>query len=135
MEDFEEKFTFETDCAPTMPKVFGASVSPAKVPYSQRWVGCISHQMNTAMKSAMQHHSIQDSIIQKDLTNLKSLISTFKHASYNDELMNGYKLIQEVSTRFGTTCDVVTHFLKSEKKVWDLMESKSGEAAVKLKNI
>lgn len=36
LSSFENRFTFVTDCAGTMPRVFGASVSLTKVPLSER---------------------------------------------------------------------------------------------------
>lgn len=43
-------FTFVTDCAATMPAVFGASVSPSRILLSELWVGYVPQQLNTAMK-------------------------------------------------------------------------------------
>ena len=64
---------------------------------------------------------------------VKALVSIFKHASLNDQLPPGYKLIQEVETRFGTTHDVVVRFLKSFNLVVDIIDHYHGDSAKKMK--
>lgn len=132
LESFEKTCTFITDCASTMPKVFGSSVSPNKVPYSHRWAGCITHQLNTVMKSTIESEIIKSSQIMKDLTVVKSVVGTVKHASLNDEMPDGYALIQEVPTRFGTVYDVVERFLKSVSTLKQLVSTKAGDSAKKI---
>lgn len=58
LNSFEKNFTFVTDCAPVMAKTFGASVSPKKIPILERWVGCITQQLNTVMKSVIESDEI-----------------------------------------------------------------------------
>lgn len=58
--DMDHQFTFITDLAATMPKIFGISIFESFVPYNQRLCGCISHQLNTAMKTAMKDTQIKD---------------------------------------------------------------------------
>lgn len=75
--DFEKSFKFVTDWAATMPKVFGSSLSPARVPFSHRLVDCVPYHLNTCMKNTLQ-------FIFKILTTVKSIIATVKHAAPND---------------------------------------------------
>lgn len=131
LEAYEKNFTFVTDCAATMPCVFGASVSPARVPYCERWVGCISHQLNTAMKNAMKHEGIATSIIGQDLERVKKIVTLFKKASLNAEMPEGHALIQEVETRFGTLHDVVSRFMKAEDNVRRVIDGSDVDAATK----
>lgn len=117
LEAFEKHFSFITDRGATMPKVFGASISSNKVSFSQRWAGCITHQLNTVMKSTIERPPINISEISKTLTAIKNIVATVKHASLNDEMPEGYALLQEVTTRFGTTFDVVERFIKSASRL------------------
>ena len=81
IEKLKSSFTFVTDCAATMPAVFGASVSPNRVPYSERWVGCMPHQLNTVMKHAFE--KVTDSAFENDVGHLKKLIRIFKKSGMN----------------------------------------------------
>lgn len=49
LDTFMEYFTFVTDCAATMPCIVRASASSHRVRFTERWMGCISHQLNTVM--------------------------------------------------------------------------------------
>lgn len=112
--DFETSFTFVTNFPSTMLAVFGVSLPANKVPYSNRRFPCIFHQLNVAMKSIVESTVIRESIILGDLKSLKTIFSTFNHTEMNDELDSPFKIIQEISTRFGTAFDVIQHFLKSK---------------------
>lgn len=43
VDHLRDRFTFVIDFAATMAATFGSSVSPNRVPFSERWVGCIPH--------------------------------------------------------------------------------------------
>lgn len=60
---------------------------------------------------------------------MKSIIYTFKHASFNDDLDDRKKLIQEFPTRFRTNQDIVTWFKKPETDVRLIVHQKNGDAA------
>lgn len=63
-----------------MPAVFGASLSPNRVPYSEHWDRCISHQLNTAMKHGFD--GFGDFNVRSDMENLKKkLIRILKNWS------------------------------------------------------
>lgn len=76
IDELSKNFTFVTDRAATIPAVFGSSVSPNRVAYSDRWIGCVSHQLNTAMKYTFA--DVSDQGIRNDTENLKKLIRIFK---------------------------------------------------------
>lgn len=65
------------------------------------------------------------------MASVKKIVSTFKHAHFNDEFRDGYKLIQKVSTRF---FDVVERFLKSEAHVRSIVSGISGDAPDKVRH-
>lgn len=117
----KELFTLVTDCAATMPAVFGASALPNRVPYSERWVRHISKQLNTAMKNAFEDVSDKHSCA--DLKKCKHLISIFKKSDLNEELQNGKSLQQELSRRFGTTLETVQRFIDAEPFSVNVIES------------
>lgn len=129
--DFEQTFTFVTDCAATMPCVFGASVSSSRVPYSHRWIGCISHQLNTSMKNAMNNSQISSGEIGVDFERVKKIVTLFKKSAMNVMMPDGCALIQEVETRFGTVHDVSRRFLKAAPHIRTVLDAHDSDAAKK----
>lgn len=73
------------------------------------------------MKAALESKDIGTSRISKDLIVIKSIIATVKHANLNDQMPDGYLLIQEVPNRFGITFDVVQRFIKSASRLCQLV--------------
>lgn len=132
LSQFEKQFTFVTDCAATMPCVFGASVSEAKVRYCERWIGCICHQLNTAMKKAMCDKHISDGEIGKDYERVRKIVKLFKKASLNVEMPDGSALIQQVETRFGTVHDVAARFIKAAPHVQPVIDQHDAGSSEKL---
>jgi len=124
-----KSYTLVTDCASTMPCIVGASSSSSKVPFTEKWLGCITHQLNTVMKPSMSDEERRNTRISKDLGAVKTIVRVFKHGSWNSLLPDGFALIQEVETRFGTTFSVVERFLKSARKVIAIIERKESLAA------
>ena len=131
LDELLSTFTFVTDCAATMPCIAGASSSSQKVPFCELWVGCISHQLNTAMKKAIDLEEKAKTQLSVDLKNVKILVRAFKQSKLNMELEDGCKLVQEVDTRFATTFSVVDRFLKSCEKVSAVVGSCTVDAAKK----
>lgn len=93
---FENRFTFVTDCAYIMPRVFDASVSSTKVPFSARWIRCITHQLNDATKYVIQSREINDLETFKNSITAENIVATVKHASYNDEFIDGFSFLRKV---------------------------------------
>lgn len=60
-------FTFVTDCASTMPCIAGSS--SRKVPFCERWIGCIAHQLNTAMKKVIAARTQSESKLRSQFSN------------------------------------------------------------------
>lgn len=108
-----------TNCAATMPFIVGTSVSRYLVPKSELWMGCVSHQLNTAMKYVMD--SPGNDITVSDERNLiiaghkimKQVVTSMKQGYRSKKLPPGHALIQEVETRFATTLDVTKRFIYS----------------------
>lgn len=134
LSDFEKNFTFVTDCAAVMAKTFGASVSPRRIPFNERWIGCISHQINTTMKNVMESGPINSSEILKNFLLVKSIVATCKQSNINSQLPEGFRLIQDVSTRFGSSYDVVCRFLKSFQQLQGIVKAGSGDTFDKIQN-
>lgn len=126
-------FTFVTDCAATMAAIFGASVSPNRVPFSELWIGCISHQLNTAMKHAVEN--CNDPGFKADLECLKKLVTVFKKSGLNEKLPSGKALMQEVPTRFGTTFDMVKRFVEGSPYVVQTIEAAEQESSSKASDL
>lgn len=60
-------FTFVTDCAATMPKIVGASVSTNVAHLSEKWIGYISHTLNTLMKHVITYLSLNENEMGKSV--------------------------------------------------------------------
>lgn len=129
LDEILQSFTFVTDCASTMPCIAGASSSSRRVPFTERWVGCIAHQLNTAMKKTIATEDDSNSIVSKDLKSLKTIVRIFKQSGMNNDMPNGMRMQQEVETRFATTFAVVKSFLSSHEAVHDVIENSSNDAA------
>lgn len=123
LDDFQKSFTMVTDCAAVMARVANSSVSENVSPMSQKWLGCIVHQINTALKSCI--NSIEGHVdlyrVRSDLDSVKRIVQAFKKSFLNGQLPSGYHLIQEVETRFGTTFMAVQRFLKCSSLVKQLL--------------
>lgn len=128
-DQFMSRFTFVTDCASTMPCIVGASSSSSRVPFTEKWLGCISHQLNTVMKNVMADDERKAGVVSTNLSSLKTIVRIFKQGNWNKDLPPGYALIQEIETRFGTTHDVAARFIKSADKVSRIVSEKDSEPA------
>lgn len=80
-----------------MPAIFGASVSSNRVPYFDLWAGCISHQLNTAMKYAFEN--VEDKTFRKYMNHPKKLVRIFKKSGLNEKLPPGKDLKLQVLAR------------------------------------
>lgn len=125
-----KNFTFVTDCAATMSRIAGASVSSTRVPYTENWVGFIAHQLNTGMKHVMSSEENVKRPIHDDPVRVKTIVRVFKHGNWNQFLPDGYALLQEVETRFGTTNTAVQQFLESFHLLSDIISPKAPNSAV-----
>lgn len=113
-------FTFVTDYVATLPVYFGASISLNRFLYSDRWVWCIAHQLNTAMKR--RYDNVTDVSIRNDMENLKKVIRIFKKSEMNYKMTAGKALKQEVSTKFGTTFDKFERLISSANNVVSVID-------------
>lgn len=68
--DFENDFSFVTDCTTSMPCNFDASISEGRQQVSNRWFSCISHQRNMAMKHAF--NAVKGTQFDADLSTVKT---------------------------------------------------------------
>ena len=111
---FTNTFTLFTDCAANMAR--GALFSVSRTTRDDaKWLGCLSHETNTAMKtcvSALQNH-IECSQIYRDLQYVKTIVRIFKQSGWNSRLPTGFHLIRDVETRFASTYAVAERFLKT----------------------
>lgn len=128
-------FTFVTDSAAVMPNIVNSSVSSNIAPLNEKWMGCLVHQLNTAMKACLSSVSTDPMLarIATDLKAVKEIVRIFKQSQWNHSLSDGRKLIQEVETRFSTTFMVVKRFLSSAEEVFEVIERQNSISAVNAK--
>lgn len=87
------------------------------------------------MKSTIECEQILKYDIAKDLALIKNNVGTFKHANSFEELPDGYALIQEVPTRFGSTFDVTQRFIKSASRLTELVSAKTSDSSKKFNQL
>lgn len=71
----------------------------------------------------------------KDLDRVNKIMALFKNSGFNARLPEGCALLQEVLTRFGTTFDVVTCFLKVAPIIPSALEGNMADSEVKARSI
>lgn len=101
------------------------------MPFIQRWIGSISHQLNTAIKPYMNNPSIPCSERGESLQRVKRIFTLFKKVSLNAEIPEGLALVQEAETRFATVHDAAMRFLSNEGHVRLVVEYTDMEATKK----
>lgn len=135
LSDFLTNVTFVTDHAAVMAKMAGGSVSQKIRRWDETWVGCIAHSLNTAMKATIQAVGRAEgsvALIGKEMGIIKEIVRYFKKSGLNNDLPEGFKLIQEVETRFSTTFLVAERFLKSYHLLEPIIEKSQSESIKKL---
>lgn len=131
LEDMQKNFTVVTDGAAVMACVAGSSVSRNIAPLDQTWMRCFVHVLHNSMKAAMESCTTDDILVKtaEDFNSMKKIVKHSKKNGWNSSLPVGFRLIQEVETRFGTHFLVAERFLKSATKVWDLIKAQNYAAA------
>lgn len=131
-EAIQKNFSIVTDGAAVMACVAGSSVSRRLAPLDQTWMRCFVHVLNCVMKAAMADLST-DTLLTKVSDDFKAMKRIVKHAKkngWNSVMPDGYRLIQEIDTRFGTYYLVAERFLKSASKVWDVIRDQNLAAPI-----
>lgn len=129
LEAFANRLTFVTDHASAISCVFGASSSSARVHLGHKWMGCISHKLNTIMKKVIAEEERIQFRISNDLKYVKLIVRVFKHSSWKNTLPSEFRLVQEVEIRLGTTRSVVERFLKSVEELARFVPEGDSQAA------
>lgn len=76
--DFMKNFSFYTGCAETIPTIVGAYSSSSRVPLTEKWLGCIYHQINLVTKKPIPREEELGTSISEDLDNFKVIVRVFK---------------------------------------------------------
>lgn len=124
---FLKQFTLVTDRASTLPCVAGASASNNKVAFGEKWSPCNCHHLDTVMKKTLESAAQSECPflrrIAMDLSNAKILVRIFKQGELQKALDDGFKLLQEVDTRFSTTHTLASRFIKSISPLLDIVRT------------
>ena len=94
-------------------------------------MSCMAHCLNNAMKSVMSMYC-EGTILQvvvQDFWSMKRIIEVANRSRWNHLRPDGYKLIQESETRFGTFYLLAERFLKSAHFVSNMSASHLGSSA------
>ncbi len=119
----QKQFTIVTDGAAAMARMANSSVSLRIAPRDQKWMRCYVHVLQKSMQSVFESCS-DDPLLNKissDFKFVKRIVEDSKRFGWNKDLPSGYRLIQDVETRFGTVFLVCDRFLKSASKVWGVI--------------
>lgn len=103
IEKLKPSFTFVTDFVATMPSVLGASVSPNRVSFFERCVGCGSHQLDTATNHSFDESVSKTSIITWNIW--KKLLLFLKRVAWTTKFRpdnHSRKTIQQHSDQAST---------------------------------
>lgn len=75
------------------------------------------------MKAAMEQYNgnRQLQTVYDDFRTMKSIVEDSKRSGWNTKLKDGYRLIQDVEARFGTSYLVAERFLKASSKVFHVI--------------
>lgn len=76
VEKLKNSFNFVTTYTAKMAVIFGASISPNLVPFSDWWMDSISHQLNYSMNN--EPDNFKDNLFNNNLNFLKKLVTYFK---------------------------------------------------------
>lgn len=97
-----------------MARMTGSSVSTNVCALDERWIRCYVHILNNAMKAAMgqcNNHAVLKNV-SEDFRAVKRVVEDANWAQWGKKLPDGYRLVQEIETRFGTNYLVEQRFLK-----------------------
>lgn len=64
------------------------------------------------MTHVMGSDTVKFGVFGKDLEHFKLIVDTFNKSGFNYILTDGFYLLPEFATLFGTTCDVVQRFIE-----------------------
>ena len=115
----QKQFTFVTDGEASMARMANSSVSSRTCPRDEKWMRCYVNVIQNCMKSVF-YQCGDDACLRKIgrcFKSVKRILEDSKRYGWNEDLSFGYKLIQNVYTRFGTSFLVKERFLKSSSKV------------------
>lgn len=81
--EFEKTFKFITDLASTMARIDNYLLFATAVPYSQKWVGCISHHIDTSIKNVMVLADIYTDFVRWDIDKSNTVVALSKNLGFN----------------------------------------------------
>lgn len=84
--------------------------------------------MKAAMEACVNHSSL--SKVSEDFKSVKRIVEDSKRHGWNTSLPEGYHLIQDVETKFGTSYSVAVRFLKAARVAQAGMVSKERDVAI-----
>ena len=119
----QKTFTVVTDGAPVMARIANSSISTRHAQWDHTWMRCHVHVLQNCMKAAFERCSDDNVLrtISADFRSVKRIVEDAKRYGWNKKLPRGFHLIQDVEPRFGTIFLVAERFLKSARKVQNLI--------------
>jgi len=81
-----------TDNASVMAQVAHSSVSPRVAAANEKWMGCLFHQLNTAMKCCVTELVNQEGFLQifNNLQTVEKILRIFEQSNWNSLLPEGF---------------------------------------------
>lgn len=86
------------------------------------------HQLNTAMRKVIERRKGSERVRQ-DLEGFENIVTYFKQSGPLPKLREVMRLIQTVPTRFETSVDVATRFIKATIEVHKLKTAANDSAS------
>ncbi len=125
-------FNIVAHCAAVIAKMAGSSISRNRNILEHRWMLCLVHTLNNALKATFQqckNHSELHRVC-TEFKNVKRIVEDAKRAEWNNYLPPGFKLVHDAETRFGSTFLVVERFLKLSFKARVVMMNQKRDGAL-----
>ena len=113
-----------TDCASNMTATTGSTTS-RKYDLTEKWMGCIAHQLNRCMRHAIDKPYIDHHVVLNDINSVKAGVRILKQTGDCNKLPVRKKLIQAVETIFATYFDVAERFINVSSDVESILNEQT----------
>lgn len=123
MDKLRQRMTWATNFVSNMTANAGSRTSK-RFELTEKCMGCIAHELNTAMRNAVGNPYQSHSIVKHYIMEVKSILRILKQSGICNKLGIGKRLIKAAETRFGTFYTVSERFIESDNDFLEIMDEK-----------
>ena len=127
----QQQFIIVIDGETSMARMVNSSVSSRVCSSDEKWMGYYVHLLQNCVKSDFYLCADDACLwgIELDFKSVKRVSEDSRRYGSSKDLPVGYRLIQDVDTKFGILFLAIERFLKPSSKVWDIILTQSREIA------